>query len=311
MKISKEVKVGLLALVAGVILYIGFNFLKGVDFFSPTKKYYIVYNQIDGLTVSNPVTLNGMTIGRVDNLKMVTSQNNKIVVQIQVDEHIVLGDSTSAFIANTDLLGGKSIDLKLGKNSRTFENGDTLKGKIEKNITEMLSEKAIPILTNLDSTVVNLNKIFGDELGTSVKTTLHNFELASGDLKLVISENRKNLHAITSNLSAMTSSLAQTEKELKPLIAKMNHFADSLNDLELKATVANANKAMENLSSITNKINSGQGSIGALVNDKAFIDNLNSAVKNMDKLVIDLRNNPKHYFSPLGQKPKKGYVAPE
>jgi phospholipid/cholesterol/gamma-HCH transport system substrate-binding protein len=310
-KISKEVKVGLLALVAGVILYMGFNFLKGVDFFSPTKKYYIVYDQIDGLTVSNPVTLNGMTIGRVDNLKMITSQNNKIVVEILVDEHVVLGDSTSAFIANTDLLGGKSIDLKLGKNTKVYDNGDTLQGVMEKNITEMLREKAIPILTNLDSTVVHLNNIFGDELGTSIKKTLHNFELASEDLKLVMGQNRKNLHTITSNLSAMTSSLAETERELKPLIAKMSHFADSLNDLELKATVANANKAMENLNSITGKINSGEGSLGALVNDKAFVENLNHAVKSMDKLLIDLRNNPRHYFAPLGQKPKKGYVAPE
>lgn len=85
MALSKEVKVGLLALVAGIILYVGFNFLKGIDFFSPTKKYYVVYDNIAGLTVSNPVTLNGMTIGRVDQTKILTERNNKILVTLEVD----------------------------------------------------------------------------------------------------------------------------------------------------------------------------------------------------------------------------------
>ncbi|HEY8401520.1 MAG TPA: MlaD family protein, partial [Cytophagaceae bacterium] len=115
---SKEVKVGLLALVAGVILYIGFNFLKGVDFFSPTKRYYVKYDNIDGLTVSNPVILNGLVVGRVNNITLIPKENYKVVVELEIDDELTLGDSTYALLANTDLLGGKSIVLDIGKVTR-------------------------------------------------------------------------------------------------------------------------------------------------------------------------------------------------
>ncbi|MFN3404765.1 MAG: MlaD family protein [Cytophagaceae bacterium] len=310
MALSKEVKVGLLALVAGVVLYVGFNFLKGVDFFSPTKKYYVVYKEVDGLTVSNPVTLHGLAVGRVSRMELLTTRDNLILVELQVDEELQIGDSTLAFISNTDLLGGKSVDLRIGRNSRVFESGDTLIGMKEKSLTDRLGEKALPIMANLDSTVIKMNKIFGDELGTSISNTLHNFELASHNLKSIMETNKTNIATITGNLAALSVSLKETERELKPLLAKMNSVADSLNDMKLKETVSNANAAMANLNKITDKINQGQGSLGALVNDKAFINNLNTAISNMNKLVVDLKYNPRHYFAPLGKKPGKNDEKP-
>lgn len=302
MALSKEVKVGLLALVAGVILYIGFSFLKGVDFFSPTKRYYVVYSNIDGLTISNPVTLNGFTVGRVNNIKIIPERNYLIVVELDINDELQIGDSTLAVLANTDFLGGKSIDLHLGRNSKVYQNGDTLKGFKEKALTDVLGEKAMPILSNLDSTVIKLNHLFGDEMGTSVKNTMHNFEISSHNLKLAIAENRSNISNITSNLSSLTGSLKETEKSVRPLIAKMNMLADSLNDLELKATVAKLNATMTNLNSITEKINKGDGSLGALVNDKALYNDLDKSVKDLDALLLDLKQNPKKYvhFSLIG-----------
>lgn len=297
MKLSKEVKVGLLALVAGVILYIGFNFLKGVDFFSPTKKYYVVYDNIDGLSVSNPVILNGLTVGRVNEIKLLQNKEYKVVVELQIDDELVLGDSTYALLANTDLLGGKSIELDIGRNTRLFEGGDTLRGAKEQNITEALSQKAMPILTNLDSTVVKLNNLFGDELGNSVKNTMHNFEAASQDLKLTLALTRGNLVGISANLNALTKALVETEQNLRPIVQKMNTLADSLNDLELKKVVSNANIALANINNVTDKINKGEGSLGLLMNDKALYDNLNSSAKDLDKLLIDLRRNPKRYVN--------------
>jgi phospholipid/cholesterol/gamma-HCH transport system substrate-binding protein len=294
-KVTKEVKVGLLALVAGAVLYIGFNFLKGVEFFSPVKRYYIVYNNIDGLSSSNPVVMNGLNVGRVNSIQLLTNRNYKILVGIDVDDELVLGDSTLAILSNSDLLGGKEILLKLGKNTKIKNNGDTLTGTTDKNLTQALAERAMPILSNLDSTVLKMNKVFGDELGNSLQKTLHNFELASYDLRMTVSSNKQNINAITSNLADLSASLKETQVSLKPLMAHMNQFADSLNDLELKRVVNNANVAMKNLSQITAKINSGEGTMGALMNDKAAYDNLNKSIKDLDALLVDLKAHPKRY----------------
>jgi phospholipid/cholesterol/gamma-HCH transport system substrate-binding protein len=216
-KISREVKVGLLALVAGAVLYIGFNFLKGVEFFSPVKRYYVVYTNIDGLSSSNPVILNGLNVGRVNSIQLLPESGYKIVVGLDVDDKLVLGDSTLAILSNSDLLGGKSILLKLGRNSKIKENGDTLTGITDKNLTQALAERAMPILSNLDSTVVKMNKVFGDELGNSIQKTLHNFEIASTDLRLTVAANKQNITTITSNLADLSESLKETQAALKPL----------------------------------------------------------------------------------------------
>jgi phospholipid/cholesterol/gamma-HCH transport system substrate-binding protein len=304
--LSKEVKVGLLALVSGAVLYIGFNFLKGVDFLSPTKTYYVMYVNVDGLTVSNPVQLNGLNIGQVDKIKILTKNNNKILVSLKVDEKILLGDSTFAKLSTTDLLGSKSIQLQIGKNTKIFESGDTLMGIKEQAMSELISQKALPIMSNLDSTVIKLNALFGDEMGTSVKNTMHNFELASHDLKLMVSENRTNMGQISANLVSLSNSLKETEKNLSPLLDKMNKFADTLNDLELKAMVNSAKSSMKSLEDITSKINKAEGSLGSLVNDKVLYNNLSAAAKDLDVLFLDIQKHPKRYvsFSVFGGKDK-------
>ena len=164
----------------------------------------------------------------------------------------------------------------------------------------------MPILSNLDSTVVKMNRVFGDELGNSIQKTLHNFELASNDLRMIVVSNKQNINTITSNLADLSASLKEAQTSLKPLVDHMNQFADSLNDLQLKRVINNANVAMKNLNQITTKINSGDGTMGALMNDKAAYDNMNKSMKDLDLLLIDFKANPKRYvtFSVFGGKEK-------
>lgn len=294
-----------MALVSGVVLYLGFNYLKGTDFFSPIKTYYVYYNDIDGLTVSNPVVINGFTVGRVNNIVLDQEHNNKILVELQVDKKIKLGDSTKALLSSLDLLGGKSIVLSLGKDTRIYESGDTLVGIKEKGFIQVLGDKATPVLTNLDSTILKINAILGDETNSNIKKMLNNLVVASESLKQIMAENKQNINGITGNLNTLSASLVETEKSLKPILVKFNTLADSLNDLELKRVVNNANAAMANLSSITEKINKGEGSLGALINDKKTVENLNKTMKDIDALVVDLQTHPKNYLSPLGRSSKK------
>ena len=304
MKFSKEVKVGILAVVAGVLLYFGFNFLKGSDFFSSSDTYYAIYDNVDGLTVSNQVLINGLTVGRVSEVTILQSRDNQILVTMDIDGDIVLSDSTVALLVSSDLLGSKAIEIFVGEIDVPKEDGDTLIGRIDTGFSEAIRETAMPVIDNLDSAFTNINMLLANlnKNNTAITATFENLEGASNEIKMLAAENRTQLSQIMTNVNELTTALSDTEKGVGPLLAKMNSLADSLNDLELKETVAEASAAMENLRVITEKINEGSGSLGKLVNNDSLYANLNSAARDLDRLLIDLRENPKRYvhFSVFG-----------
>jgi phospholipid/cholesterol/gamma-HCH transport system substrate-binding protein len=301
-KISKEVKVATLAIVSGTVLYLGFNFLKGTDIFSSTNTYMVTYPNIDGLTVSNPVMINGLNVGRVSSIQLDQEHDNRLLVSLEVNKDIKLGDSTIALLSSNGLLGTKAIKLIIGNNSSIYEDGATLKGEKELGLADMVAAKATPVVEHLDSAIVKVNALLGALPNDKLAMVITNLESATADLKKIM---KNDAPAITGNFAKLSDSLLKTEAELKPLIKKFSAFADSLNHLELQATVAKANQAMGNLNDITRKINAGEGTLGALVTDKSVYTNLNNALSSFDSLMIDLKYNPNHYFAPLGKKPKK------
>ncbi|MDB5258200.1 MAG: transporter-related permease with domain [Chitinophagaceae bacterium] len=302
MKISKEVRVATLAIVSGTVLYLGFNFLKGTDILSSTNTYQVTYPSIDGLTVSNPVLINGLNIGRVSAIQLDQDHNNQLLVSLEIDKKIKLGDSTIAYLSNTGLLGSKAIKLNIGQNSVIYEDGASLRGEKEMGLADMVAAKATPVVEHLDSAIVKVNALLGALPNDKLAQVISNLESATGDLKKIM---KNDAPAITGNFAKLSDSLLRTEAQLRPLIKKFSAFADSLNHLELKATVAKANQAMGNLNEITRKINAGEGTLGALVTDKTMYTNLNKALNSFDSLMVDLKYNPNHYFAPLGKKPKK------
>ena len=149
MKISKEAKVGVMALLAIIMLYFGFHILKGSDVFSRTYKYHIVYDNIDGLTASNPVLLNGLNVGRVQEIKLLQNRQNHLLVTIDVQKGIVIPQGTGAVLADGGLLGGKVIHLSMGTGA-PMKDGDTLMAKKESGISAVLQEKALPLVSHAD-----------------------------------------------------------------------------------------------------------------------------------------------------------------
>jgi phospholipid/cholesterol/gamma-HCH transport system substrate-binding protein len=304
-KFSKEIRVALLAIASGIILYTGFNFLKGVDLMSKTSTYYVTYAQIDGLTVSNPVMVNGLMVGRVSEITLDQEHDNRLLVSLEIDKEVKIGDSTIALLSNNSLLGSKAIKLTLGKSTTIYESGATLKGVKEQGLADVIAAKANPLIEHLDSVIIKVNDRLGAISGKELNTIVGNLVAASAELKTIMKDNGGNIQTVTGNLAQLSSSLVKTEAELKPMLAKFSALADSLNNLELKATVAKANQAMGNLSEITRKINTGEGTLGAMVTDKSLYNNLNKTLSDLDSLVVDLKYNPNHYFAPLGKKPKK------
>lgn len=309
MNLSKEAKVGLLAIVALTMLYFGFNFLKGSDIFSSSKKYVILYDNIDGLTVSNPVLLNGLSVGRVERIDIIQEKNNQLLVTVDVDKKIRVGRGSKAVLADGGLLGGKVIILQIQQRGPELTKGDTLIGLKEAGITALIREKTLPVLNNVDSLTHNLNTIVRqfDQTGVVLNRTLKSAEVATGTLELAVSENRANLREVLGNVSRLSASLIQTEKELKPILGKANTFADSLNALQLRQTLDNANRTVATLQRMLADINSGQGTLGKLKSDEALYRSINSTTQSLDLLLTDLRENPKRYvhFSLFGRKEKK------
>lgn len=313
MKISQEVKVGLLAIVSLLMFYFGFRFLKGSDFFSTTKKYQAIYDNIDGLTASNPVRINGLSVGRVKSIEILQNQGNKLLVTLELNKDIRVTRGSKAFLVDDGLLGGKMIQLNVDPRKPLLEDGGMLVSAKESGLSALIREKTLPVLNNVDSLTYQLNRVVSqfDQTGVILNKTLGNANAAVGTLGLTISENRAALQTTLANVNRLSSSLIETEKQLKPILTKADTFADSLQSLQLKQTLASVNKTVDGLQTILTNINKGQGSLGKLASDEGFYRNINNTTASLEKLLTDLRENPKRYvhFSLFGRKDKP-YVAP-
>ncbi|MFC5409978.1 MlaD family protein [Larkinella bovis] len=314
MKISKEAKVGILAVVTLAMLYFGFNYLKGSDIFSRSNKYVVVYDTVDGLTPSNPVQLNGLSVGRVDKIDILQQQNNKLLVTLDIDKRIEVGRGSKAILSDAGVLGGKMIVLQINQTGEPLGIGDTLLSGKDGGITAVLKEKALPVLNNVDSLTINLNRIVKqfDRTGLILNKTLEGAQATTGALQLTIDENRANIRRLMTNLGTLSASLAETEKEIKPLLAKAGTFADSLNALKLSQTLATVNQSVGTLQQMLADINSGKGTLGKLKGDEALYRNVNNATASLDKLLTDFREHPKRYvhFSIFGKKDKPAATSP-
>lgn len=302
-----------MALFAIVMLYFGFHILKGSDVFSRTYKYHVVYDNIDGLTASNPVLLNGLNVGRVQEITLLQNQQNHLLVTIDIQKGISIPKGTAAVLADGGLLGGKVIHLAMGTGA-PLENGDTLVAKKESGITAVLQEKALPLVSHADSLIKNLDLVVGgfQETGLILNQVLKNYNQTGTNLQGLLNENRTNLLALTGNLNKLSASLVETEKEIKPLLAKTGTLADSLNALRLGETVAGARKTIEELHTLLASVEAGKGTAGKLVKDEALYNNLNRTMVSMNKLLTNFREYPRRYInvSVFGKKDKGPKESP-
>ena len=308
MAISKEVKVGIMAVVCMVMLYFGVSFLKGADFFSSDYKYYVLYDNIDNLQASNPVVINGFPVGRVTKIELLPEFNNKILVTLNITKKLQIKKVNYAMLKNSSLLGGKAvylqIDSTLSKDTfkafsvQYYKPKDTLRIGIEKDMIAGITSQVTPIIKRVDTIMVAVENLLREfeGVGKVVKGTLTSAEATASTLNMTITANRAKIDAMLANLTTLSANIIETEKGFKPILGKMNTFADSLNALRFSETVNKANATIAQFTDILAKVNKGEGSLGALLKDKALYDNLNNLSINIDKLIIDLRLNPKRYI---------------
>lgn len=315
MKVSNETKVGALTAIAIVVLILGYNFLKGKDLFTSTTKYYAIYNRVDGLAPSNPITVSGYRIGQVTDVELMPHDSMRVKVGFEVKSEIAVGDSTIAKLYNADFFGSKAIELILhsDKSTAILKNKDTLQSFMEPSLINTVSEIAAPIREKAESLIVSLDSVIGGESGENLKRTINNVRILSSNLnqtsqKLnnILDDQRTRLNIIFANVQSITTNLKENNEKITATISNLKSVSDTLAAVKIQDLVLKAENTLANVNAITEKINSGEGSLGLLLNDKELYNNLNNSAKDLDELLKDLKAHPKRYvhFSIFGRKNK-------
>lgn len=299
---SNELKVGFLALITFLILYFGFNFLKGNDLFTTSNLYFVEYDNVDGLQVSNPVMMNGIEVGKVKEVKLLPEKGNKILVTLRLSKDLHIKDQSTVILADGALLGGKILLLNLA-GIKELPEGSFIKGASETGLTNLLKERAIPVLSNADSLLVSFREISkrfektGDHLNTLLQNSNEAVIGINGSMNGLMSDNRDNIAQISTNIKLLSNDLVETEKQLKPLLGKFNTIADSLQALKLGKTINEINYSLASVQKIVKSLEEGKGSAGKLLKNDSLYTSLNKTLVNLDKLLLDFRLQPKRYLN--------------
>lgn len=292
---TKEVKIGLSFVVALAFLIWGINFLKGVNLFTPSNHYYLKYERVDGLVVSNGVFIKGYKVGQVRAIKYDFSQKESFIVDILMNQDIKLPKNTIAYLFDESMLGGKGINLIFSEESEFHTSGDTLITDIEKGLMASLADIVPAIqstINHADSLVVAANNLMNSN---EIKNSLNNFESITTELH----KTSRNLNKIIDN-------------QFPPIINNVNSICSDLksvtgqlSEIQYKDIIESLDSTIVNLEGFTNRLNSPDGTIGLLLNDKALYKDIDATVNTVNKLLIDFKDNPRHYLYPLGRKNKK------
>lgn len=319
LKVSNETKVGILTVLAIVLLVFGFNLLKGKSLFSSNKTIYAVYKQVNGLQPSNAVQVNGLTVGNVTSLEVLDQSAGKILVTLTITKKIEIPRNSVARITS-DLLGTKAVQLDFGNANEYLKNKDTVYAAVDGSITDALKEQLNPLvkklettLSSVDSVLLTVNSIFDtttkgnlrDAIGDFAHT-MQNFNRTSASLSNMMDPNKGNVQATLNNLASVTGNLKNNNEKISNILGNAEKATKTLTNGELEATLAQLQQAATNLNQVVAKVNSTDGTLGLLMNDKKVYNNLQNSLNSLNKLLEDLRVNPKRYvhFSLFGKKDK-------
>lgn len=306
MKISKEFKVGVFMVITITVLYLGFNYLKGIEFFSSTNKYYAIYENVDGLNESNPVFINGFVVGRVSDIKLLQRDGGKVIVEVDIEGSIEIGDSATATL-NSDFLGNKSITLSPGDIDRPIEPGDTLIARLDRGIADILAESAQPVANNLEATIKKINAILDNLSGNGEKINEMMDQLKQTPLILntTIRKANDSLAVVATTYRELGVELNKTVVMARPMLRNMTQLTDSLKRVDLQNTLNKVNQSLAKLNETMEYFTKNEGTLGKLVKDDSLYVNLNTAILNLDTLLNHFDEAPKDFLAPLGRNREK------
>lgn len=312
MKITREVKTAILVISSILLCFWGYTFLKGKNLFDTSRKFYVVYDNVEGLAPSAAVTINGLTVGKINTIT-IQENTGKLLVEIQMNNDFPIAKSSTASIYEPGFIGGKQIAIIPNFEDKNYaQSGDYLQPEVKLGLTASLEKNLAPIqekldklLLNADAMITNINNVLDANTQANLKktiaelnTTMTNFSAVSGDLKKITSENKDKLGSVVANLDKTTGNFAKISEDLEKA--------------KLGATVENLEKTLVSVNKMMADMEAGKGTMGKLMKDEAMYNNLTKASKEIELLLQDLRLHPTRYVNvSLFGKKEKPYVAPK
>ncbi|MEE1323470.1 MAG: MlaD family protein [Bacteroidales bacterium] len=299
-----EFKVGLFGLLVLVILFFGIKFLKGSDIFQKENVYYATYNDVSGMLVSSNVFINGLRVGYVKEITTTNERADNFVVAFTVRSDIKIPEDSKILLFSSDLLGSKALKLQLGNSSKIISDGDTIKSDKELGMLDNLGASISPMMNNLDSILSSLNNILNIQNQNSLQNTIANIETTTARLgnittnldNLMTSEKTK-LAKIIENTESITANFKENNEKLSNIIANVDNIVDSAAKANIGTTLIETGKSIEKLNTVLSVIEKGKGNVGLLINDEELYKSLDNSAKNLNKLIEDIKENPKKYIN--------------
>ena len=321
MKISNETKVGALTAISITLLILGFNFLKGRTLFKTGNFLYAKFTDTKGLMVSNPVYVNGYQIGSIYEIENEDENLKSILVGIKLKSSYNIPDNSTASIADNPL-GTPKIEIALGNGKTFFKSGDFIKAENSTGLLGALTNQLTPVtdklkttLTTLDSALKNINSIFDPASKANLQTAIlnitnltDNLSKSSVSLNGMMEKQNGSIAKSMDNVNLFTTNLAKQNEKISTTLDNVKSVTENLSQADFKGTVNNLKSTIDNLSNVVKKLNSSDGSLGLLMNDKTLYNNLTNTVRSANILMDDLRTHPKRYvsLSVFGSKDKTG-----
>lgn len=306
MKFTKEIKAGLIALLAIVGFVILFQFMKGKSLFTTDNKFYAKFDNVEGLAASNPVSINGLKVGQVDAITPITAKDGKIhfVVKVTIDDKFEFSKKSTLEVFEPGLMSGTEMRINLAYGQPYAKDGDTLSGAFQLSMMNSISSQVGPVkdqlsnvLIKLDSTLGATNKIVDEQNRREIKTLLSNlnqtatsFKNTSDQTNHLISSNEKRLENVLDNAN-------QTMISANSAVSKYGKVAEDLNVKQMNNAIEEFSKTANQLNSVVSGIQKGEGSLGKLTKDEELYNNLTKTTSSLNQLLEDMKANPKRYVN--------------
>ncbi|RFM27100.1 MlaD family protein [Deminuibacter soli] len=324
MKVSNETKIGALTVIAVALLFLGFNFLKGKSLFKSGHFLYAKYADTKGLVSSNAVMINGYQAGTVNDIQTQNGDLQQIVVTIKLNEDYHIPVNSVASIASNPL-GSPNVEIKLGNATTFLKAGDTVLTANNGGVLGELTNKVGPVadqlkatLSSLDTVLKNVNTVLDPATKGNLQSVIGNLSkataglvTASASLQTLLNNETGALSQSLNNVNSFTKNLADNNSKISGVMDNLEATTNHLSKADIDGVVNKLKASVDNLNNAMTKLNSTDGSMGALINDKTLYNNLNSTIRSLNTLMDDFRLHPKRYvsLSVFGKKDKSTPLA--